>query len=169
VKWLLQLYPAAWRDRYGEEFDAVLERQPASIGMVLDVLAGAVDAHIHPQVQSPQSKSHQGEDVMTFAMLQRCILGGPKLSSQDRQAGRKSMMISSLIMVSLYLVLTKIYRSAVPVQAFGYAIAPFLGLIYEQAAYLRTRPRLTRAVLTIAGLIAMYAFMLAVSWMATKL
>jgi hypothetical protein len=169
VKLLLRLYPAAWRERYGEEFAAVLENQGTSIGMVLDVLAGAVDAHIHPQVQSSQLKSHQGEDVMTLAMLKRCTLGGPKLSSQDKRAAEKSMILSSLIMASIYLVLTKIYRSALPVQAFGYAIVPCLGLIYEQTAYLRSRPRLTRAVLTIAGLIAMYAFMLAVSWLATKL
>jgi hypothetical protein len=34
MKWLLQLYPARWRERYGEEFGAVLASQRASVGMV---------------------------------------------------------------------------------------------------------------------------------------
>ncbi len=46
MKWLLQLYPAPWRERYGEEFGAVLASQRASPGMVLDVLGGAIDAHL---------------------------------------------------------------------------------------------------------------------------
>ena len=28
MTWLLQLYPARWRERYGEEFGAVLASQP---------------------------------------------------------------------------------------------------------------------------------------------
>ena len=35
--WLLRLYPAQWRERYGEEFRAVLASQRASPGLVLDV------------------------------------------------------------------------------------------------------------------------------------
>jgi hypothetical protein len=52
MKWLLQLYPARWRERYGEEFGAVLASQRASVGMVLDVLGGAIDAHLYPQIQN---------------------------------------------------------------------------------------------------------------------
>jgi hypothetical protein len=40
------MYPADWRERYGDEFDALLEDQPASPGVLVDVVAGAVDAHL---------------------------------------------------------------------------------------------------------------------------
>lgn len=40
MKWLLWLYPAQWRKRYGEEFAAVLADQPASLGMAFDVFSG---------------------------------------------------------------------------------------------------------------------------------
>ncbi len=49
MRWMIRLYPPAWRQRYGEEFALVLGGQRASPGMVIDVLGGAVDAWLHPQ------------------------------------------------------------------------------------------------------------------------
>jgi hypothetical protein len=46
MRGLLRLYPPEWRARYGEEFEALLEEQQTSLGMVLDVLLGALDAHL---------------------------------------------------------------------------------------------------------------------------
>jgi hypothetical protein len=46
---LLRLYPRAWRERYGEELAAQLEAQgPLRIGIVADLVRGALDAHLHP-------------------------------------------------------------------------------------------------------------------------
>jgi hypothetical protein len=46
---LLRLYPRAWRERYGEELSAQLEAQrPLRIGVVTDLVRGALDAHLHP-------------------------------------------------------------------------------------------------------------------------
>src|SRR5512132_4053000 len=46
---LLRLYPRAWRERYGEELLAQLESQrPLRIGVVADLVRGALDAHLHP-------------------------------------------------------------------------------------------------------------------------
>lgn len=39
---LLALHPRAWRARYGEEFRALLETEPLTARVVLDVLIGAV-------------------------------------------------------------------------------------------------------------------------------
>lgn len=43
---LVRLYPHGWRDRYGDEFEAVLERQPASFGLLIDVLLGVIGAYL---------------------------------------------------------------------------------------------------------------------------
>jgi hypothetical protein len=48
VRLAIRLYPAAWRDRYGDEFGALLEETPMSIPVAFDVLVAAVDAHVHP-------------------------------------------------------------------------------------------------------------------------
>ena len=48
---LIGLYPQAWRDRYEDEYLALLaERRPDPLDR-LDIVRGAVDARLHPQVQ----------------------------------------------------------------------------------------------------------------------
>jgi len=48
--WLVRLYPRAWRERYEEEFVAMLEQGPVSTKDVFDVALGAADAWLRPQV-----------------------------------------------------------------------------------------------------------------------
>jgi hypothetical protein len=42
------LYPRAWRERYGDELQAVLELERVGVRTRLDLLRGALDAHLHP-------------------------------------------------------------------------------------------------------------------------
>jgi hypothetical protein len=46
------LYPRAWRDRYGDELQEVLERERLGIRTRLDLVRGALDAHLHPVAPS---------------------------------------------------------------------------------------------------------------------
>jgi hypothetical protein len=50
VGWLVRLYPGAWRERYEEEFVAMLEQGPVSIRELFDVALGVMDAWLRPQV-----------------------------------------------------------------------------------------------------------------------
>ena len=173
MSWLLRLYPAQWRERYGEEFGAVLASQRASPALVLDVLGGAIDAHLHPQIQHSHSKQilgdNMGDDTMTLEMLQRCAAGGPKLSARDRRIASLVMISSALVLAVLYIVLTKIYRSAPAVEAVFYTSFPFLALVYGQTAYLRKRLWLTQIFVLGAGLLSMYMVMLAACVVGSKL
>jgi hypothetical protein len=45
--WLIRLYPHTWRERYAEEFDALLAECLHSPLDVLDILLGALDAHLN--------------------------------------------------------------------------------------------------------------------------
>ena len=45
---LLRLYPDAWRERYGDEFGALLEDYPLTPFALVDIVLGALDAHIAP-------------------------------------------------------------------------------------------------------------------------
>jgi len=168
MKWLLRLYPAEWRKRYGEEFAAVLASQRASLGMAFDVFSGAIDAHLHPQIYNSQSKQNEG-DTMTNEMLQRCTVGGPKPSKRDKDVASMFMIGSALVMTVAYLVLTKIYRTRPAVEAFGYASFPVISLIYTQTAYLRKRPIFTQILVAAAGVTAMYLFFFGVCVIASKL
>jgi hypothetical protein len=51
---LVRLYPRAWRDRYEAEFLALLAERPPSPRDTLDTVAGAIDAHLHPQLTGPE-------------------------------------------------------------------------------------------------------------------
>ena len=52
MKWLLCLYPPRWRRRYGDEFAAVMQDRGWSITAAFDVLRGALDAWLHPDLAS---------------------------------------------------------------------------------------------------------------------
>jgi hypothetical protein len=57
---LVRFYPRAWRDRYEDEFLALLEARPPTTRDMLDVVWGAVDAHLHPQGDvAPQPWTHR--------------------------------------------------------------------------------------------------------------
>jgi hypothetical protein len=45
-RWLIRLYPRAWRERYEDEFDILLEECLHSPLDVLDIFLGALDAHL---------------------------------------------------------------------------------------------------------------------------
>lgn len=44
---LLRLYPRSWRERYGDEFEAVLEQRPLRLRDVMDIVRGGLDARFH--------------------------------------------------------------------------------------------------------------------------
>jgi hypothetical protein len=73
---LIRLYPARWRARFGDEFEALLEERPLGPFDVADVLLGALDAHLHLRGLGAASQHAKG-----FAMSLRiggyaAILGG---------------------------------------------------------------------------------------------
>jgi hypothetical protein len=45
---LIQFYPKRWRDRYEDEFGALLEQEAWSARLVLDIVSGAVRARFDP-------------------------------------------------------------------------------------------------------------------------
>ena len=49
---LVRLFPRAWRDRYEAEFVALLEARPPSFADRFDIVLGAADARLHPQVRA---------------------------------------------------------------------------------------------------------------------
>jgi len=110
-----------------------------------------------------------GDDKMTLEMLQRCAAGGPKLSARERRIASLVMISSALELAVLYIVLTKIYRSAPAVEAVFYTSFPFLALVYGQTAYLRKRHWLTQIFVLGAGLLSMYMVMLAACVVGSKL
>ncbi len=47
---LVRLYPRAWRERYEAEFLGILEARPPSSRDRFDIVRGALDARLHPEI-----------------------------------------------------------------------------------------------------------------------
>jgi hypothetical protein len=54
---LLALYPEAWRARYRDEVEDVLDQHRVTTSTVLDLAAGAVHAHRHPDLVAANQRS----------------------------------------------------------------------------------------------------------------
>ena len=73
-KWLLRLYPRAWRNRYEDEFAALLEQCPLSLSDLLDIFVGAIDARLHPHV--PRGEMLLGGPLLLVQRLRRTTFIG---------------------------------------------------------------------------------------------
>jgi hypothetical protein len=50
MRWLLRLYPRDWRRRYGPEMEALLSEMHPGPRAAVDLVRGAIDARLHPQL-----------------------------------------------------------------------------------------------------------------------
>ena len=53
---LLQLYPRAWRERYGDEFLALVGDRPLGVTQIIDIVSAAIDAHLSSDVRAMTSR-----------------------------------------------------------------------------------------------------------------
>jgi hypothetical protein len=73
ARYVLRLYPRAFRERYGEEILAMLEQRPLSFADLLNLLAGACDAYLHPQLGTT-GLAWSGRIIQMFLTLRRSVL-----------------------------------------------------------------------------------------------
>ncbi len=149
MTWLLRLYPPAWRRRYGPEVRAMLAEEPRSLRLGLDLIAGAVDARIHPQWTPPATT--EGEDNP-----------GP--------FRRLAWMLGiSLVSVLIGLFLTSTFGDSVYTDAL-FSSAFFIALLVSNFEGRDPRPYSgsARAVILSAGSALIYGIFLSVSLLAER-
>ena len=157
MRFLLRLYPKAWRDLYGEEFVGILSAQRVTPRLLLDIIGGAVDARLQPQVRTIKG------DVMTMGFLKRCAVGGPQLSKKEERLGAAAMIGFSLLFAGLYTWASYVYRGNEMVDAFGAMAFPAAVVATMPFTYLKGQSRTARF-LTVGGLLG---FLAAVAYLAT--
>ena len=153
---LLRLYPRAWRELYGKEFAAILATQRMSPRLLLDIIGGAVDARLQPQVRLA------GGDTMTTNLLKRCAASGPQLSKKDELFGAAAMIGFSLLFAGLYTWASYAYPGNEMVDAFGIMAFPAAVTATMPFTYLKGQSRAARIV-TVCGLLL---FLGAISYLA---
>lgn len=78
---LVRLYPAAWRERYLDEFVDLLADRPATMRDRFDIVRGALDAWIHPQVRRASVAPAAEPAPVRFSIAVPGIVGGLLLAA----------------------------------------------------------------------------------------
>ena len=76
-RFVLALYPLAWRERYGEELSALLEDEPPRAPALLDLARGALMAHLrrHP-APAPRQQMLGSVSAILASFIAFCFVGG---------------------------------------------------------------------------------------------
>lgn len=83
---LLRLYPAGWRERYGEEYVALLEEHGADLRTLADVAAGAVDARLgagRMPTRERRQRSALAASLWAAVAIAACVAGFQKMVEYD--------------------------------------------------------------------------------------
>jgi len=156
--WLVNLYPRAWRERYGEEFREILASQQPSLGLIADVVAGAVDARLRPQSLTRAKTTAKGTTMALPQWMKQCASGGPQLSKRDQSIAAAVMIGTAILQSIAYLLLTHAFGKTPAVEAVGYSSFSTMMLVYIHYAYWRKWPTATQFATLAGGLILLYVF-----------
>ena len=76
-RWVVRLFPPAWRRRYADELIAILEVRPPSFRELIGLLYCALDAHLDPQVsEGGQFSFIEGRPTTRTRILAGAAVGG---------------------------------------------------------------------------------------------
>jgi hypothetical protein len=114
MKWLLRLYPPAWRARYGAEMADLLDELPSGPGVALDLVRGAGQAHLKA-VTDRIAPSLQ-------------TAGGPPMTTQLLQRHSTALAILALVLVAptLTLVAASVLAYQVGLPGLAATVEPFI-------------------------------------------
>jgi hypothetical protein len=97
---LLRLYPRAWRDRYGEEFLAIVGNDALHVQQMIDIVMGAIDAWLSLDVRratrSYSTVPNGGGSTMLKSIV-ACERAAFRASKKDALVGAGVMIVGALI------------------------------------------------------------------------
>jgi hypothetical protein len=161
VTWLLKLYPPRWRRRYGAELKAIVAAQPFSVGGALDLIGGALDAWLHPQLIT----STEGEVPMSTILRQLACAGyGPALTRSDRIKGAAINVGGTLMLALVWLAVVWQFRKneyVLGLAPMTYFLPYLISLRYTS---LKGRSAAAQAILIVGLGAAFTAFFLLIGW-----
>ena len=134
---LIALYPEAWRRRYASEMHALLEDNPPGPRATVDLLRGAVVAHLHPlDASRPRERARNSVSGVLGCFICLCFLGGAFAKTTEDLPFQAAGRTHPLIGVTHGAVLLAAIAAAV---ALLLAALPLAGAAFAEAG--RTRDR----------------------------
>ncbi len=100
---LLWLYPRGWRERYGDEFLAIVGDRPLGLGEWIDIVSGAIDAHLSRDVRRAAASGTTGGgsavNVIQALKLRQC--GESAVGIREGLIGAAILIVGSLAAVAV--------------------------------------------------------------------
>jgi len=156
VKWLLFVYPPAWRRRYQREVARHLEVEPPSFRTALDLVAGAVDAWLNPGWIPDVATPDEERDMIRAA---RC--GSADISKPEALRSAAWMLVITFILTAIGVLLDKTYGDHVMSEALIYS-SFFIGFTWSSRnTYLKPYSPRARNVILAVSTVGWYGFFLA--------
>ncbi len=150
------LYPHAWRSRYEAELCALLEEAPLTPRTLIDLLRGALDAHVHPRglPASPRRRMRATVSATLSCWIALVFLGAAFAKATEDVPFRTAQGAHALLGLAwLAVAALALAGAAVMVLAGG----PLAFTVLRQA-WLERTPVLRRAIsLTVAALLVFAA------------
>lgn len=152
--WLVRLYPREWRERYGPEMSAMLAEIPLTPASLLDLVAGAIDARIAPQIVPGRTSAAPSakEKAMFSTVMKRCALG-PTVTPQDRWMSSTIMLASSVLFAGLYVLATYAYPGNDLVEALGIMAFPAAMFLSMPFTYLKGHSTVSQVIIVSGSLL----------------
>lgn len=172
MTWLLKLYPPGWRRRYGDELADLIGAQRFSIGTVIDLMAGAIDAWIHPEMAVPvrNAPAAEGGETMFARMMKlRCAGYGPDVTKADQWTSA-GVTVGLTVALTLGWMWLHVRLGDNP-YVDSLSLMPFLAaiLIGMRYTYLKGRSGTTQAIFVAGNLALLTGFFLLVGWISARL
>ena len=99
---LLRLYPRDWQSRYGEEFLATVGDDPLNSRQVVDIVSGAIDAWLSPQVRrSVATATEKGHVTMHQMLKSACAHRNEPYTTREALVGAGLLLAGSFLLAMI--------------------------------------------------------------------
>jgi hypothetical protein len=174
MTWFLKLYPPRWRRRYGAELADLVATQPFSMGAAIDLVAGAIDAWLNPQLAPPTADTKGNIMSIARVMQFKCAGYGPTVTKEDKARNVRVNVGGTLVLAAMYLAMVWIWKRnqltgddyLLSLAPMTYLIPYLVGLRYTS---LKGRSSRAQTIFIVGFSFVLTVFMLAVAWVATKI
>jgi hypothetical protein len=140
MTFLLRLYPAAWRERYEDEFVALLDERQLSPFDVFDITLGALDARLRPQSLAidlaPRRNPPMNPRISGLAAIVgggiALLMIGIGLLFPDGDNGEAAVLLFTIVAIALLVALIGLSAAQgrrLPVLTWAAVSLPVLGLL----------------------------------------
>ena len=149
---LIRLYPRAWRQRYGDEMRELLAGQRLSVRTLADLVAGAIDARLDPQLKPARRNAAPNQGVQTMTRRFACAPAG--ISVQDQWRSAAWMLGGSVVLTLLGIALKRKIGPNALSEGLLYSAFPAALMLSSECTYLKGYSRAARMVIAAGGAIS---------------